>query len=160
MNIGFSIKQIVIGASIIAILALFIAIYYQGEVKPEVSIDVTGLSKVKIGNYTYAVDVVSTDEGRVRGLSGRKELPERTGLLFVFEKSSVQGFWMKDMNFPIDIIWIDERLQVVGVERSVSPDTFPEVFYSPELVRYVLEVNAGEASALKFGDSVEFIKSF
>lgn len=161
MNTKVSAKKIFIGASIIGVLALFMALFYWSKptgVVLEVSSGVTDVSQVKVGPYTYTVDVAKTDEERVRGLSGLEELRERHGLLFVFEKSAVQGFWMKDMNFPIDIVWIDEDLKVIGVERSVSPETFPEVFQSPGSVRYVLEVNSGEASALKFGDSVELVK--
>lgn len=91
------------------------------------------------------VDVADTDLKRARGLSGRSGLAENEGMLFIFEHQRRPSFWMKDMHFPIDIIWIDENLTVVDITHSLSPDTFPRT-YSPELpVKYVLEVNAGFA---------------
>ena len=65
------------------------------------------------------------------------------GMLFVFDEQAIQSFWMKDMQFPLDILWIDENKTVVGIERNVSPDTFPQTFSSSQPVVYVLEVNAG-----------------
>ena len=50
---------------------------------------------------------------------------------------------MKDMNFDIDIVWIDEKFNVVGVEKQVSPETFPQIFYPNQEVKYVLELPAG-----------------
>lgn len=55
---------------------------------------------------------------------------------------------MKDMHYPLDIVWIDSLMQVVGVTRRLDPSTYPTVFYAPSDVQYVLEVNAGDADAL------------
>lgn len=55
---------------------------------------------------------------------------------------------MKDMNFPIDIVWIGEDWKVVSINTLVNPDTYPEVFYPALPVKYVLELNSGEASIL------------
>ncbi len=96
------------------------------------------------------IEVADTDEERVRGLSGRAEVPESYGMLFVFEKPTRPGFWMKDMLVPIDIIWLKDTGEVVGVEREVSPETFPNVFYPPRDVLYVLEVAAGSAERRGF----------
>lgn len=87
--------------------------------------------------------IAETDEQRIKGLGGRKILGEEEGMLFPFVESAIQGFWMKDMNFPIDIIWLDEDKTVVGIEKEVSPDTYPEIFYSPSEIKYVLELNSG-----------------
>ena len=91
------------------------------------------------------VEIADTPDLQIQGLSGRQSLDEDKGMLFVYEKPAVLGFWMKDMRFPIDIIWLGDDMRVLGIEARVSPDTYPTVFYSPEPVRYVLEVNAGWA---------------
>ena len=91
------------------------------------------------------VEIADTPELQVQGLSGRKSLSENKGMLFVYEKPAMPGFWMKDMRFPIDIIWLGEDIRVAGIEAHVPPETYPAVFYSPSPVRYVLEVNAGWA---------------
>ncbi len=79
-------------------------------------------------------------------------------MLFVFDTPGKHGFWMKDMHFPIDIIWIDRDLTIVHVERSISQETFPTVFASDANASYVLEVVAGfsEKNNLKEGDRVNF----
>ena len=63
-------------------------------------------NKVTIGNTIFSVEVASTTIEQARGLSGRAGLKNNEGMLFLFNSAGVQNFWMKDMNFPIDIIWI------------------------------------------------------
>ena len=98
---------------------------------------------IKINDVSVKVEVVKTPETRAQGLSDRKILPDGTGMLFVFDEPAQYGFWMKDMNFAIDIVWIDERLRVIGIEKRVSPDTFPQIFHPNQAVKYVLELPAG-----------------
>ena len=50
---------------------------------------------------------------------------------------------MKDMRFPIDIVWLDENKNIVGIERGVSPDSYPETYKPPIAVLYALETNPG-----------------
>jgi len=100
---------------------------------------------IKINDATITVEVVDTDETRRLGLSGRTELKEGTGMLFIFDRPAIYAFWMKDMRFPIDIIWIDENFVVVDIDKEVSPDTFPQSFSPEQAVQYVLELPAGSA---------------
>ena len=100
---------------------------------------------IRIGETTLRIEIVDTQELREKGLSERMSLEKNKGMLFVFEKPGTPGFWMKDMNFAIDIIWIDKDNKVVEITNSITPETFPEVFYSKEPIQYVLEVNAGWA---------------
>ena len=78
----------------------------------------------------------------------------------MFEKPEKEGFWMKDMKFSIDIIWIDENMSVIHIEKSLSPDTYPKVYYPESPAKYVLEVSAGQADSLglKIGDKIEFYR--
>lgn len=103
---------------------------------------------LRIGEDAVSVEVADTNEERAQGLSGRERLALGTGMLFVFEEPGIYGFWMKDMKFPIDIVWIDENWIVIGVEREVEPKTFPKPFYPPSEVLYVLELNSGVAAEL------------
>jgi uncharacterized protein len=102
-------------------------------------------SKLFVGSIQIPIEVADSDEERSLGLSRRESLLEGNGLLFIFEIPGSYGFWMKEMRFPIDIVWINEEWEVVGVERKVAPSTFPETFYPPSPVKYVLELNSGEA---------------
>jgi uncharacterized protein len=103
---------------------------------------------LRIGGKTISVEIADTNEERAQGLSGRERLALGTGMLFVFEEPALHGFWMKDMNFSIDIVWIDENWTVVSVDRGVLPKTFPKAFYPASPAKYVLELNSGVAAEL------------
>ena len=64
-------------------------------------------------------------------------------MLFVFEKPGIYGFWMKDMQFPIDILWISPNRRVIGVAESLTPSSFPAVYYPPQEISFALELPAG-----------------
>lgn len=95
----------------------------------------------------FRFELADTQEKRIQGLSGRRDVPANYGLLFVFESAGRPGFWMKDMYVAIDMIWLSEDGTVLGIEEAVAPETYPEVFYPPAPVRYVLETRAYEARA-------------
>ena len=109
------------------------------------TINVNETRIIKIGDTGIRVEVADTFETRAKGLSGRESLPDDRGVLFVFDRPRRHGFWMKNMNFTIDIVWISESLQVVGITEEVTPETFPEIFYPPEPVKYVLELPGGQS---------------
>lgn len=111
-----------------------------------------------VGRASIEVAVVDTPQERERGLSGTTELSEGEGMLFVFEKDDQYSFWMKDMHYPIDIIWISAAKRVVYIEKEVSPDTFPQSFTPPTRARYVLEVPAGFAArhGIEVGSVADF----
>ena len=96
----------------------------------------------------FCVEVVDTQDKLSKGLSLRKSLDESEGMLFIFEKPGVHGFWMKEMLFPIDILWFDSDQKLIGVSENTQPESYPEVFYPPSEIRYVLELPAGTFSKL------------
>ncbi len=116
------------------------------------------VSSIQVGNTKVFVEIADTDEARARGLSGRDNLLPDYGMLFVFQQLDRYGFWMKEMRFPIDIIWITENKKISHIEPRVAPETFPKVFYPLQESLYVLEVSAGFAETyfLKVGDALEF----
>ncbi|MSR73269.1 DUF192 domain-containing protein [Candidatus Parcubacteria bacterium] len=109
-----------------------------------------------INNTHINIEVADTYAKRVLGLSRRTSLAENTGLLFIWTEPKDVGIWMKDMNFPIDIVWIDASGKIIDIKQAVSPDTFPTVFYPRTPALYVLELNAGftEKHNIKIGDMV------
>ena len=129
--------------TILVLLAVALILFIMLQVSRRPSLET---ETVKIGNTTVAVAVASTTASREQGLSGSVSLPEGRGMLFVFPQDGAWGFWMKDMNFPIDIIWIDAAGKVITIAASLSPATYPQVFYPAAPSRYVLEVPAGFAS--------------
>jgi uncharacterized membrane protein (UPF0127 family) len=89
----------------------------------------------------YQVWIANTNDRRILGLSNTECLPKGTGLLFEFEKSEIQFFWMKDMKYPVDIIWLDDQKKEVGRAKNVLPESYPNTVNSSVPVKYVLEIN-------------------
>ena len=115
---------------------------------------------VSIGGKTFTAELAQTAVQQARGLSGRDNLPENGGMLFIFPGLGSTGFWMKDMKFPIDIVWIRGD-QVVGFQENMQPEPGKTLFqltiyYPPEEIDKVLEINAGTVAkdGLKVGDTV------
>jgi len=121
---------------------------------------VSEIKSLLIGNREINVILVQTSEKRQMGLSGRTNLPANTGMLFVFETPGTYGFWMKDMLFSIDMIWVSADKRIIYIEKSVSPDTFPKAFSPKDPALYVLEVKAGfsDKNNIKVGDTIKFLK--
>ena len=110
----------------------------------------TGYRQVNIivnGVMLFA-DVAATDEQRTKGLSVKDRLAENEAMLFVFDNEAKHAFWMKNMKFPIDIIWIDTEKTVVHIEHNLQPcsSEFLCPTYRPVTdSRYVLETVSGFA---------------
>lgn len=113
---------------------------------------------VIIGDTKVKVEVARETAELAKGLGGREKLDENRGMLFVFETPGQPAFWMKDMKFPIDIIWImgDEVVDIAPNLPVVAAE-FLSTYEPKEPANYVLEVNAGFAKdhGIKVGDSVD-----
>ena len=101
---------------------------------------------LEVGGHSYSLEVAVTKAEHEKGLSDRKFLDKDKGMVFLFEKEDKQCFWMKDMEFPLDIIWLDSARKVVHLERNVSPDTYPQAICPSEKAAYVIEIDAGQAA--------------
>lgn len=116
------------------------------EVAPQVFSTSTQKIFIKTPMGFIQAVISSTTKDVEKGLSGQKDMPFDQGMLFVFSKPAAYGFWMKDMNFSLDFIWMTSDKTVIGVEKNVTPQTYPKVFYPNGEIRYVLELNSGAAS--------------
>ena len=120
---------------------------------------------VQVDELVFPVELAADPESRIRGLSGRASMDSRTGMLFVFDNAERFRFWMKEMQFSLDIVWIGSNCKVVDISVNVpfpDPSTPLEdlLRYSPESrAKYVLEINGGEAAdlGLGVGDQVKFL---
>ena len=92
--------------------------------------------------------VADNEATRERGLGGVVSLNDNEGMLFIFDQPNIPNFWMKDMNIPLDMVWIDENKTVVGVADNISTSTYPETFSPTRPILYVLEINSGAAKKL------------
>ncbi|MFH1361619.1 MAG: DUF192 domain-containing protein [bacterium] len=113
-------------------------------------------TKAQIGNKTYKLEVAKTLEEKAKGLSGRKSLAKDQGMIFVFETTNYHSFWMKDMHFPLDFIWIKGN-KVVDLTENVMLQA--EAFTGRRPHDKIIELNAGEIkkSQIQIGDSVYLI---
>lgn len=141
-------KKTIIACVVVAIFCL--AGWYISNIAHEnTSVDEYAnydLGKVLFGNKSYPVFISNTPRLLSKGLSGKTELPQDHGMLFVFGSPSVNYFWMKEMNFPLDIIWIDELGTIIHIEEGLIPETYPDLFGPDKDSMYVWEVNAGFAA--------------
>lgn len=145
-------KLLIIGAIIIGILALVLVMV---PTKP------SGNVKMRVADTPIYVQVMRTPLELEQGLSGKEKLGEYEGMLFIMPQTQIPVFWMKDMRFDIDMIWIKDTT-VVGVTEDVpmpkagTPlSDLPR--YSPtEPADKVLEVNAGfsQKHGIKKGSTV------
>lgn len=103
---------------------------------------------VSVGDRAIKAEVADSEKEQEQGLSGRACIGENQGMLFVFSEPGYYNFWMKDMNFPIDIVWIDSDKKVIEVTDNIQPSTYPDTFTSGRQPQYVLELKAGHASEL------------
>lgn len=152
-------KNILLIFVLLAIVAA-IVITLRPVHRPEIeSLETLPQKYIKLAGKTLQVELALTPKEHTQGLSGREELLEDKGMLFVFDTPGKQAFWMKDMNFSIDIIWIDEDFSVVHIQKSVSPESYPKIFAPQREAKYVLETVSGfsEKNNLKEGDKVEFL---
>jgi uncharacterized membrane protein (UPF0127 family) len=162
--------------SIICVMRLFIALLLlvavtacggaaAEVVTPSPGPDATPTpTTVTIGDASFAVELAVTPQQQAQGLSGRPSLAPGTGMLFIFKSEGRPFFWMKDMHFPLDMVWISTEYVVVDITEDVPPPdpgqaTSDLPTYRPaEPAQYVLEINAGEAESadMRIGDLVEF----
>jgi uncharacterized membrane protein (UPF0127 family) len=113
--------------------------------------DQTEYQNVDIGGQNFRLEVADTDELRTKGLSGRASIANNEGMLFDFGQTGNYGIWMKDMNFNIDVIWLDQNGQIVDILKNLSPDTYPQSFYADQTNRYVIELPVGTIDRLSIG---------
>lgn len=108
----------------------------------------------------FSIEVVDAPDTRTLGLSGRTSFDKNQAMIFDFnDGSNGRCFWMKDMNFSIDIIWLDNNKRVQKIVANASPKSYPkESFCADKNPRYVIELTAGRAHELniKQGAQVEF----
>lgn len=113
---------------------------------------------IQVAGLPITVSIADTPATQRLGLGGRLGLNPNEGMLFVFPRDDVYAFWMKDMHFSIDIIWLAVDGTVITIAPDVSPSTYPHNFVPTAPSRYVLELSAGFSArhGLKVGDIVRW----
>lgn len=145
-------KSIKIYIVLTVILLVFFFIYMKSQNKE--------IKTVCINGSCFDVELAETREQRIKGLMHREALAENSGMLFIYNEEDYYSFWMKNMKFPIDIIWMDRNKEVVHMEKDVPPcqnDECPN--YKPsQKAMHILEIGSGVADKLniKIGDKASF----
>ena len=140
MNWKYTGKTVLVLTAIVIIISL--AAPHNSVPKTAPASTETGMRTIQLAGQELRVSVVSTPETRAKGLGGRTGLASDEGMLFAFDTDAKYRFWMKDMLFPIDILWLSGTGEVVDMRKNVSPATYPEVFTPNSPARYVLELPA------------------
>lgn len=110
-------------------------------------------------DQAYQARIASTQAAREKGLSDVKSLGRTDAMLFVFDTDDKWGIWMKNMQIPIDIIWLDSNKQVVYMVKSADPSSYPYTVYAPtKPARYVIELPSGTITTrnMQPGDKATF----
>lgn len=106
---------------------------------------------ISFNGHQLDLEVANTESLRTQGLSGRKTLVKDHGMLFIFPTVGIYHFWMKEMNFPLDFIWINDN-KVVDLTENVSPPKSANEKLTTFTARYpfdqVIELNAGTIKSL------------
>lgn len=135
---------------------LAIALFTMRFMAPKICTENKGIAA--IGALRYKVALAMTPREWEHGLSGKTALAPDEGMLFLFPEDTMRSFWMKDMHFPIDIIWIDGDWTIVGIQKHATPESYPTIYPSPMPVRRVLEVpsQSYDLQTFRLGDTVKF----
>ncbi len=135
--------RILIAACISIAAAAFLI--YQPRAHPPTSAGDSRVLRTPSGE-AISLAVADTDAARELGLGGRASMPDDEGMLFVFPEAGHYPFWMKGMEFPLDIVWVDSNWKVVYLKPDIATSTYPEFFVPQTQAQYVIELNAGAAA--------------
>ncbi|RNJ78961.1 MAG: DUF192 domain-containing protein [Nitrosopumilus sp. B06] len=135
---------ITIAAAIVGLVGLFTL---PGDVKLQSA--EFSIGTIKIDDVVLQVQIADTAAKRTGGLMFQKQLPFDEGMIFVFEEPGSYGLWMRNMQFPLDMIWFDTDGKVVSIIEGALPCiTVEEIIscdtYHPDgIATYILEVTSG-----------------
>lgn len=134
-NIG---PKLVVGLVLMLVLAAAFYVVWP-QVQPRTTL--------RIGDGVFTAQVAATETDRQAGLSGTSQLGADKAMIFVFDSDDKWPIWMKDMNYPLDIVWLNQQKQVVYIVKNAQPGSYPKTYKPTKLARYVIELAAGSADS-------------
>ncbi len=108
----------------------------------------------------FDIEIAETEYETQTGLMYRASMEENQGMLFIFPKEAMRSFYMKNTEFPLDIIYIDGNQKIASFQKNAQP--YDETGLTSKVpIKYVLEVNAGlsDKMGLQVGDSISFTRN-
>ena len=144
-----------LGAFILISFLIFWQFYKEPSYRSFVAFAPQDLRQIKIKDQIFKLEVADTLAKKQKGLADRESMPQNYGMIFIFEKKGIYSFWMKEMRFPLDFLWIDGD-KIVEITRNVPvPSDEDFLIYQPQVpVNKVIELNAGMAAAISLGDKI------
>jgi len=115
---------------------------------------------VELAGKRYQVELAVDEASRARGLMFRQEMPSEHGMLFIHEHQQILAYWMKNTLIPLDILYFDNARRLVSQQRDVPPCSALNAcpaYPSSQPARYVLELNAGQATHLNLQNGTELV---
>ena len=115
-----------------------------------------GVQKGSLGSSTFNFFIADTDEEKTHGLSGVISMNDNEGVLFRFAHPANTVFWMKDMQFPLDFVYVHNN-RVVELKENILPSSYPNTIVNKQIADIVIELNAGQIrkKSIKVGDVLE-----
>lgn len=109
---------------------------------------------LSIREHIFDVVISKTEVEHTQGLSSTYKINENEGMLFIFPTPSKYNFWMKDMNYPIDILWINKDNRIIFIQKNATPESYPDSFGpTDDQALMVLEITAGLSDKLGITNS-------
>lgn len=100
-----------------------------------------------LGDGVFRAVVADTDVARQKGLGDTDALAANEAMLLVFDRDEQWSIWMKDVEYPIDVIWLDSQKRVVHIVKNMPPDSYPTSYAPKKPARYVVELAAGSVDS-------------
>ncbi len=142
------------GLTKIVLLIIFVLSIFNGTLNAcPLELPTTAVS---INGHPLIVELAATPQSRRCGLSNRAALDENQGMLFVYPRSDLRTFWMKDTRIPLSIAFLDDSGNIINIE-IMSPNRTEKKYRSSKPALYALEVNQGwfKMHGINAGDRVE-----
>jgi len=148
MNVIFKKIILISLVTMISVIVISLSVNLESNNDPSISTNYDfSTKKIKIDNIVLTVQVADTFDKRKQGLQFQEKLPYDQGMLFDFVESRVISMWMPNMKFSLDIMWFDDKGNIVYIEKNMQPcasiDFCKSVNPNEQKARYVLEVTKG-----------------
>jgi len=152
-------KVLIIYGLLVAVILFFVFLRFRGiDLFPNFG---GNNAKATISSQTFNIEIADDEDEQIKGLSDRESLDKDSGMLFILETKGRYGFWMKNVNFPLDLIYISDN-KIVDIKKNAEPksatDTNIPVYEPRNDANYVLEINGGLSDEYGFeiGQEVVF----
>lgn len=154
---------------LVSIISILLLVSCKTDSKSEIKTDT--ITFTKEGDLTvyksktdsiianFDIEIAESDYETQTGLMYRTSMEENQGMLFIFADVAMHSFYMKNTEFPLDIVYIDENRKIASFQKDAKP--LDETGLSSQVpVKYVLEINAGLSNkmGLQVGDSIAFTR--